>query len=113
MAPDIAALSRMQIARFFQQNNSVTREQCDAEAQRLTSQSVTATLSQGGTSYTVEGGHVVVQFRVPHSTLDMGLLQSIEHTYPGFVPHHEYQGRFGQLSVYTMNNIGGVCMYLA
>ncbi|KAK0628541.1 hypothetical protein B0T17DRAFT_522999 [Bombardia bombarda] len=51
----------MQIARFFQQNKSVTQEQCDAEeARRLTNQSVTATPSQGGTSYTVEGRHVVV-----------------------------------------------------
>ncbi|KAK3998380.1 hypothetical protein QBC44DRAFT_363917 [Cladorrhinum sp. PSN332] len=97
MAPNIAALSRMQIERFFHQNNS----------------SVTATPSQGGSSYTVEGGNVVVQFRVPHSTLDMDLLQSIEQTYQGFVPHHEYQGQLGQLSVYTMNNIGGACMYLA
>ncbi len=58
MPPNIAALSRMQIARFFEQNDlSVTREQCDAEARRLTNQLVTATPSQGGTSYTVEGGN--------------------------------------------------------
>ena len=115
MPPNIAALSRMQIARFFEQNDlSVTREQCDAEAQRLTNQPVTATPSQGGTSYTVEGGNnLVVQFRLPNSTLDTDLLQSIEKAYCGFVPHHEYRGRLGEVSVYTMNNIGGTCMYLA
>lgn len=43
----------------------------------------------------------------------MGLVRSIEQAYRGFVPRHEYQGQLGQVSVYTMNNIGGACMYLA
>lgn len=113
MQPDISALSRYQIGRFFQENAPITQQQCDAMAQQLTGQSVTPTLSQGGTSYTVEAGEVVVQFRVPNSALDMELLQSIEHAYRGFTPHHQYQGRLDKLHVYTMNNIGGTCMYLA
>ncbi|KAF2222753.1 hypothetical protein BDZ85DRAFT_264163 [Elsinoe ampelina] len=115
MPPNILALSRMQIERFFRHTGlSVTQEQCDAEAQRWTNQPVTATPCQGGTSYTVEGGsNVVVQFRLPGSMLNMELLQSIEQVYDGFVPHHEYRGQFDQLSVYAMNNIGGKCMYLA
>ncbi|WVN88139.1 uncharacterized protein L203_103340 [Cryptococcus depauperatus CBS 7841] len=115
MPPDILALSRMQIERFFKRNGlSVTQEQCDAEAQRWTTQPVTATPSQGGTSYTVEGGsHLVVQFRLPTSTLDINLLRSIEQAYDGFVPRHEYRGQLDQLSIYTMNNLGGRCLYLA
>lgn len=62
---------------------------------------------------TVQGGDVIVQFRVPVSILDMDLTQSIEQAYYGFVPRHEYQGQLGPVHIYTMNNIGGTCMYLA
>lgn len=103
----------MQIARFFQQNKSITQEQCNAEAQRLTGSSVSPTPSQGGSSYTVESGGLVVQFRPPNSRLDIDMLQMIESAYHGFVPRHEEQGQFGDLHVYTMNNMGGTCMYLA
>lgn len=113
MGASIAALSQSQIRRFFQQNDSVKQEQCDAEAQRFTRRPVTTTASQGGSSYTVEGGEVVVQFRVPSSPLDMDSIRSIEQAYRGFVPRHEYQGQLGQVHIYTMNNIGGTCMYLA
>ena len=65
--PNIDALSRFQTERFFMENASVTQRRCDAKAQELTIQPVTATASQGGSSYTVEGGEVVVQFRVPSS----------------------------------------------
>ncbi|KAH6630947.1 hypothetical protein B0J18DRAFT_448904 [Chaetomium sp. MPI-SDFR-AT-0129] len=91
MPPNIAALSEYQLRSFFNQNDSVTREQCDAEAQRFTGQ----------------------PFRVPTSTLDMVFLRDIERTYQGFVPRHEYQGQLGQVHIYTMNNVGGSCMYLA
>ncbi|KAK1989134.1 hypothetical protein LZ30DRAFT_744584 [Colletotrichum cereale] len=112
-ASHISALSQYQIRRFFQENDSVTQQQCNAKARQITGQSVTTTACQGGSSYTVEGGEVVVQFRVPSSNLDMDLLQSIEKAYCGFTPRHEYQGKLGQVSVYTMNNMGGACMYLA
>lgn len=113
MQPDISALSRYQIGRFFRENAPVTQQQCDAMAQQLTGQPITPTSCQGGTSYTVEAGQVVVQFRLPNSPLDMELLQSVEHAYQGFTPRHEYQGQLDELHVYTMNNIGGTCMYLA
>lgn len=113
MAPNIAALSRLQIRSFFEENTSVTQQQCNAEAQRITGQPVTATPSQGGTSYTVEGGGTVVQFRVPSSPLEINLLRSIEQAYGVFVPRHEYRGKLGQVNVYEMNNMGGTCMYLA
>lgn len=113
MQPDISALSRYQIGRFFRENAPVTQQQCDEMAQLLTGQSVTPTSCQGGTSYTVEAGDVVVQFRAPKSALDMDLLRSIEQAYQGFTPRHEYQGQLNQLHVYTMNSTGGTCMYLA
>lgn len=43
----------------------------------------------------------------------MKLLKSIEQAYIGFVPLHEYRGRLGDVLVYVMSDIGGVCMYLA
>lgn len=113
MQPDISALFRYQIGKFFRENAPVTQQQCDAMAKQLTGQPVTPTLCQGSTSYTVEAGEVVVQFRVPKSALDMELLQSIEQAYQGFTPRHEYQGQLNELHVYTMNNIWGTCMYLA
>ncbi len=113
MSLDMSALSQYQIRRFFQENASVTQQQCNAMAQKITGQSVTATACQGGTSYTVEGGEAVVQFRAPNSALDMDLLQSIEQAYQGFVPQHEYRGQLGPVSVYAMNNVGGTSMYQA
>lgn len=113
MSIDLSSLSRFQIRTFFEENTSVTQQQCNEMAQQLTGRSVTTTPSQGGTSYTVEGGDVVVQFRAPYSPLDMDLLRDIEQAYPSFVPRHSYYGNCGDLFVYTMNNIGGACMYLA
>ncbi|OAR02684.1 hypothetical protein LLEC1_00706 [Akanthomyces lecanii] len=77
MPPDISGLSQFQIENFFLQNPSVTQERCDTEAEEITGQSVTPTLSQGGASYTVAGGRLVVQFRTPSSVLDMELLKDL------------------------------------
>lgn len=113
MPLDISALTQYQIQRFFEENTSVTQQQCNTLAQQITGQSVTATACQRGTSYTVEGGQVVVQFRVPTSPLDMDLLHGIEQAYWGFAPRHKHYGHLGKVIVYTMNNIGGTYMYLA
>ncbi|KAH8744665.1 hypothetical protein F5883DRAFT_588973 [Diaporthe sp. PMI_573] len=112
-AVDMSALSQMQIETFFARNPSVTQEQCNHKAQSITGKSVTPTACQGGTSYTVEAGQVVVQFRVPGSLLDMDFIQNIELAYQGFTPQHEDRGPFGGLRVYTMNNMGGISMYIA
>ncbi|KAJ3499066.1 hypothetical protein NLG97_g638 [Lecanicillium saksenae] len=113
MAPNISAPSQFQIGNFFIHNNSVTRELCDRAAEEIASQTVTPTSCQGGSSYTVEGGKVAIQFCAPRADLDMELLQHVEHAYAGFVPHHEYRSDIGKLKVYALENIGGVCMYLA
>ncbi|KXJ89677.1 hypothetical protein Micbo1qcDRAFT_164982 [Microdochium bolleyi] len=113
MAVDISALSMMQIGVFFQENAPVLQTQCNDKARDITGKSVTPTACQGGTSYTVDAGQVIVQFRAPDSPLDMMLMKSIEQAYPGFTPQHKDHGLFHSLHVYTMNNIGGVSMYLA
>lgn len=113
MAVNIATLSQMQIATFFERNTSVTQDQCNDKARDIAGRSVIPTACQGGTSYTVDAGQDVVQFRVPGSLLDMIFMASIEQAYPGFTPRHKDCGPFHNLGVYTMNNIGGISMYLA
>lgn len=113
MSLDLSALSRYQIENFFRVNDSVTQQQCNALAQEIAGKPVTTTASQGGASYTVEGGEVVVQFRVPSSSLDMDFIRNIEQAYQSYVPQHEYRGQVGQVSIYVMNNMGGKCMYMA
>ncbi|KAF3072516.1 hypothetical protein CFAM422_005394 [Trichoderma lentiforme] len=111
----IRNLSQMQIQASFEENAPVTQAQCNAEAVRITGESVHPTAVQGGCSYTVvtEGGSLVVQFRRSDSALDLDFLQDIEQAYKGFVPHHESVGKIGKVHIYRMNNVGGVAMYLA
>jgi hypothetical protein len=113
MAVDMSALSRMQIETFFAKNSPITQKQCDDKAKEVTGKSVSSTVCQGGTSYTVEAGKDVVQFRVPGSLLDMTLMNAVEQAYADFTPKHKDHGPFHTLRVYTMNNIGGDSMYLA
>ncbi|KAI1261959.1 hypothetical protein F5Y18DRAFT_400249 [Xylariaceae sp. FL1019] len=113
MAVDMSALSRMQIGAFFQANAPITQEECNEEAQRISGQPVSPTACQGGSSYTVDAGKVVVQFRKPNSALDMDMMEYIEQAYSGFAPRHRYCGLFHNLYVYTMSHMGGVSMYLA
>ena len=61
----------------------------------------------------VVAGESIVQFRVPRSALDLDLLGYVERAYAGFTPHHSSAGREGELYIYTMNNVGGISMYLA
>ncbi|KAI1180364.1 hypothetical protein F4777DRAFT_529966 [Nemania sp. FL0916] len=113
MEASISALSRYQISQFFTENAPVTQEQCNQEAERITGASASPSAVQGGTSYTVVAGESVVQFRADRSALDLQLLGCVEQAYAGFVPHHLHSGQEGNLHIYTMNNIGGISMYLA
>jgi hypothetical protein len=113
MAVDMSALSRLQIETFFAKNSPITQKQCDDNAEEITGKSVSPTVCQGGTSYTVEAGKDIVQFRVPGSLLGMTFMNAIEQAYEGFTPKHKDYGPFYTLRVYTMNNIGGDSMYLA
>jgi hypothetical protein len=113
MAVDMSALSRMQIETFFAKNSPITQKQCDDNSKEKIGKSVRPTVSQGGTSYTVEAGKDVVQSRVPGSFLDMTFMNAIEQAYAGFTPKHKDYGPFHTLRVYTMNNIGGDSVYLA
>ena len=113
MAVDMSALSRMQIGMFFAKNVPITQKQCDDKAKEITGKSVSPTVCQGATSYTVEAGKDIVQFRVPESLLDMTFMNAIEQAYAEFTPKHRDYGPFHTLRVYAMNNIGGDSMYLA
>lgn len=109
----MSSLSQMQIETFFKRVALVTQKQCNNKAKEISGKSVIPTACQGGTSYTVDAGQVIVQFRIPSSPLDMTFMNSIEQAYPDFTPRHKDCGSFHNLHVYTMNNIGGLSMYLA
>lgn len=109
----MSELAKYQISKFFLNNTPVTQEQCDSEAARIAGASGTPTAVQGGCSYTVIAGDYAIRFRAPDSALDIDLLRGVEKAYAGFTPHHENVGKFGELHVYRMNNIGGSSMYLA
>lgn len=115
MADSIAKLTKFQIANFFSRNAPATQELCDQEAERLAGMPVRPTLVQGAASYTVMSGDntCIVQFRCSSSALDMPLLKCVEQVYEGFTPRHKFIADFGGLHVYTMNNVGGISMYLA
>lgn len=113
MEASIANLSRKQISDFFSENPQPTQQECEAEAERITGTSVHPTALQGGTSFTVIGGTLVVQFRPGESALDLQLLQCVEQAYAGFVPQHRSGGKLGELHIYTMDDVGGISMYLA
>ena len=111
----MADLRRLQISKFFENSAPTTQQQCDQEAERITGGAVCPTPVQGGASYTVlaNDGVVVVQFRLGRSPLDLDLLGHIKKTYGNFVPRPELTGKLGELYVYSMDNVGGVSMYLA
>lgn len=114
LSVDMSALSRMQIKAFFENNVPITQEQCNSKAREISGKPVVSpTTCQGGSSYTVASGAMVIQFRAPGSFLDMNLMRCIEEAYLDFVPRHRDCGPFGNLRVYAMNNIGGESMYLA
>ncbi|KAM0525684.1 hypothetical protein ACHAPE_000395 [Trichoderma viride] len=113
MESSIAALSKHQISKFFANQTSLTQQQCDEQAELIAGTSVHPAVVQGGTSYTVVNDKIAVQFRAEGSLLDIEFLGHIERAYAGFMPHHSSAGKLGDLYIYTMNNIGGISMYLA
>jgi hypothetical protein len=110
-------VSGLQISRFFLNSPSTTQQQCDQEAERITGGPVHPTTMQGAATYTVlsnaRNGGLVVQFRHGGSVLDLDLLGHAKQTYGSLVPRLESAYRLGELNVYTMDNVGGVAMYLA
>lgn len=106
-------MSKHQISEFFANQTSLTQQQCDERAELIAGTSVHPAVVQGGTSYTVVNEEIAVQFRAEGSLLDIEFLGHIERAYAGFMPHHSSAGKLGNLHIYTMNNIGGVSMYLA
>lgn len=111
----MAHLAKLQISQFFSPTLSITQDQCDQEAMRLTGQPCHPVPVLGGESYTVltDDDTLVVQFRAADAALDLERIKCVENTYGSFVPRHKSVGKLGPLHVYTMGNIGGVAMYLA
>ena len=109
----MADLAKYQISKFFLKNAPVTQDQCDQEAARIVGVPTNPSAVQGASSYTVIAEEAVVQFRTEDSSLNMDLIKAIEQTYTGYTPIHKYFGQLGTLHIYTMNNVGGVSMYLA
>ncbi|KAK0723391.1 hypothetical protein B0T26DRAFT_644313 [Lasiosphaeria miniovina] len=113
MEKSLAALAAYQISNFFQANGPTTQAECDDRAQSMTGQPATPTRLQGGSSYTVLAGNQVVQFRAPSAALDLDFLGHVHTAYAGFMPLPSDEGRLGELCVYSMQDVGGVSMYLA
>ncbi|ATY58629.1 hypothetical protein A9K55_002373 [Cordyceps militaris] len=113
MEASIASLSKYQISQFFARHTPCTQAECNATAELIAGTSVNPTAVQGGGSYTVIGGKVIVQFRAGDSALDLELLQCVGQAYPGFTPVPSSRGKLGKLDIYTMDDVGGISMYLA
>lgn len=115
MEAGIAALSKHQIAQFFHRNAPATQEKCHQEAEIIVGGHVHPAPVQGATSYTVvaDNNCGIVQFRAGSNVLDLDLLAYVEQAYRPFTPHHRYIGILSTLHVYTMDDVGGVSIYLA
>lgn len=113
MESTIATLSASQILRFFANEARPTQQECDELAERTTGHPTTPARVQGGSSYTVEAGDYVVQFRAPDARLEVEFLGYVEKAYHGFIPCHRDLGILGGLLVYRMRNVGGLSFYLA
>lgn len=100
-------LSAAQIQNFFEKHGAITKENCDGLAVKLLNSSVTPTLVQGATSYTVAADHVpkVVQFRT--YKLDMKLIDLARQSYRGFVPSCVEHGMLGTAYLYVWDHVRG------
>ncbi|UNI18217.1 hypothetical protein JDV02_004499 [Purpureocillium takamizusanense] len=109
-AEDIDVLSRFQIANFFRQHKSITRDDCNHRATIIAKSPVSPTPVQGQTSYTVaaDAGHQrrIVQFR--SSALDIDILRQARQTYGDFVPNCEFRDMLSDLYVYEADLVAGV-----
>ncbi|RDW81273.1 aminoglycoside phosphotransferase family protein [Aspergillus mulundensis] len=89
---------------------TVTQEECDKTAAKLTGNPVEPVQLQGAFSYTVTAGNLIVQFREPKSPLDTKTLDLARNIYGSVVPACTYKGTMGpapSLSVYVMDKVPG------
>ncbi|KAG8420705.1 hypothetical protein J3458_002638 [Metarhizium acridum] len=110
-AESIDALSAFRIASFFSRLVSITRDDCDQAATKLTGSSVSPALVQGRASYTVatDVGHSppgVIQLR--SSALSIETVNLARKTYGDFVPGCELRDMLGHVYVYAMDLVQGV-----
>lgn len=109
-ATDIDVLSTHQITNFFHRHNSITKEDCNCTAAKITGSPVSPTLVQGETSHTVAAGTdqppKAVQFR--HSALNLELMNQARQNYGEFVPNCKPYGMIADVHVYEMDFVPGV-----
>ncbi|KAL7923098.1 hypothetical protein ACQKWADRAFT_320418 [Trichoderma austrokoningii] len=118
MQKSLEDLTKMLINHFFKENTGVTQAECDEWAAKAVGGPVRASPFQFSyVSYNVEavdGAAKVLQFRAPMSSLDVGIAKAAEAAYGHrFVLCHHDAGTFRGLHAYTMNDLGGECLYLA
>ncbi|KAI1475842.1 hypothetical protein F4774DRAFT_428645 [Daldinia eschscholtzii] len=111
-AESIDALSKYQITSFFSQKKSITKDDCDKIATKITGDLVSPTLVQGVESYTVAADTPqhpkVVQFR--NSPLHLELVKLARQTYRGFVPRCIFYDKLDDVYVYEMDLVPGVAL---
>ncbi|KAJ5803981.1 uncharacterized protein N7518_000284 [Penicillium psychrosexuale] len=115
-AAGIQALSRHQIATFFDRNKPITQESCDETAALITRGGpVVPTPAQGMTSYTVIAGinPKAIQFCAPEAALDMKVMALAKSMYKDFAPGCEKRDSLGPLIVYEMDVVEGVAFSIA
>lgn len=100
-------LSAAQIGDFFKKHEAFTQEYCNRLAANLVKSTVSPTLVQGATSYTVVADNAakVVQFRTHE--LDMLSIELARKSYAGFVPRCEAYGKLGTIHMYVWELVRG------
>ncbi|TAQ84463.1 hypothetical protein B7494_g7212 [Chlorociboria aeruginascens] len=102
-------LSAFQISKFFKQQESTTKDECNRVAADILKSPVSPTPIQGAASYTVaadsEQVPKVIQFR--SLKLNIELVEYARQTYKDFVPDCEYEGMFGNVHMYRWDLVPG------
>ncbi|KAI1292463.1 hypothetical protein F5Y03DRAFT_375862 [Xylaria venustula] len=107
------------ISSFFDENTTVTRQQCDDFAlSQVGGKSIPVPI-QGDSSYTITAGTAeskIFQFRTHDSDIDMSVLSFAKTTHSQFIPDCKYHGTIGQsrpLHVYEMDRLAGTPYIIA
>ncbi|KAI1979099.1 hypothetical protein LOZ53_000367 [Ophidiomyces ophidiicola] len=102
---------------FFSAQISPTRQECDDLAAEIVRGPVYPLSIQGCFSYTVSTNgdeeNKIVQFRVSHSPLDVGIIQLAQEIHGDVVPPTQYYGEVGSgptapLQIYIIKKLSGI-----
>ncbi|KAK5629545.1 hypothetical protein RRF57_005260 [Xylaria bambusicola] len=107
------------ISSFFEENNTVTRQQCDDFALSKVGGQANPVPIQGSYSYTITAGtneSKIFQFRTHDSDIDMSVIDLAKTIHPQLVADCKYHGTIGQsrpLHIYEMNKLPGTAYIMA